>query len=334
MAFQDNSGNIIIDAVLTDLGRKRMSQGNFKVKKFALGDDEIDYTLFDASDSMGPQINIDATPLLEAFGSSYSNINYGLLNFESDDVLYIPQLDTNKLLEESVRLHPLGTGSFFIAANVQTSKKIKDSIGSNAFHLLEYSLTQNKIFVESGIQQAKGYAIPDNELARDRFILNLNLLDRYMLVSADSRFVEKILVSHPDSYFYNDQGNNLYSNFQPLKESVHTSIDSNIDNYNSFVGVAAHNKIYENETGLSTTHSVFDGPRGTIMAFNLKIVNELTSDSNSSPDRKYSIFGQTDQLVLGGSNKFDVISTSVHVQGMSSMSTLTIPIKILRYSGT
>tara|TARA_R100000808_G_C2153049_1_gene162891 strand:- start:4042 stop:5046 length:1005 start_codon:yes stop_codon:yes gene_type:complete len=334
MAFQDDSGNIILDAVLTDIGRKRMSQGNFKIKKFALGDDEIDYTLFDISNPAGDQSKIEATPLLEAFGSQYANINYGLLNFESDDVMYIPQLDTNTLLKDSTKLHPLGTGSFFLAANAETSKKIKDSLGNKQFHIVNYSLTDNKIFVESGIQEAKGYPVPDDSLGRDRFILNLNLLDRYMILSVDSRFVEKILVSSPDSYFYNDLGNNLYSNFEPLTETPHTSLDSGIDNYNSYIGVAAHNKIFQNETGLTSTYSVFGGPRGSIMAFNVKLFDELTKDSNSTADQKYSIFGQTDQLILGGSNKFDVISTSVYVQGASSMSTLTIPIKILRYSGT
>ena len=42
MAFLDNSGDIILDAVLTDLGRKRLAEGNFRITQFALGDDEID----------------------------------------------------------------------------------------------------------------------------------------------------------------------------------------------------------------------------------------------------------------------------------------------------
>ena len=46
MAFQDNSYGIVLDAVLTDVGRKRMAEGKFKVTKFAVGDDEIDYRLF------------------------------------------------------------------------------------------------------------------------------------------------------------------------------------------------------------------------------------------------------------------------------------------------
>ena len=43
MAFLDNSGDIILDAVLTDTGRMRLARGDgsFKIMKFALGDDEI-----------------------------------------------------------------------------------------------------------------------------------------------------------------------------------------------------------------------------------------------------------------------------------------------------
>ena len=45
MSFLDNCGSIVLDAILTDVGRKRMAQGTFKVSKFALGDDEVDYSL-------------------------------------------------------------------------------------------------------------------------------------------------------------------------------------------------------------------------------------------------------------------------------------------------
>ena len=38
MAFLDNSGDIILDAVLTETGRKRMSNGRFRIVKFAFGD--------------------------------------------------------------------------------------------------------------------------------------------------------------------------------------------------------------------------------------------------------------------------------------------------------
>ena len=43
MAFLDNSGDIILDAVLTDTGRFRLAKGDgsFKITRFDLGDDEI-----------------------------------------------------------------------------------------------------------------------------------------------------------------------------------------------------------------------------------------------------------------------------------------------------
>ena len=55
MAFLDNSGDIILDAVLTDTGRLRLAQGDgsFKIAKFALGDDEINYGLYDSTHSSG-----------------------------------------------------------------------------------------------------------------------------------------------------------------------------------------------------------------------------------------------------------------------------------------
>ena len=48
MGFLDHStNNIIVDAVLTDEGRKALSRndGSFQLFSFALGDDEVDYEL-------------------------------------------------------------------------------------------------------------------------------------------------------------------------------------------------------------------------------------------------------------------------------------------------
>ena len=53
MGFLDNSGDIILDAVLTDIGRKRMAEGNFRIVKYSPGDDEIDYSLYNADHTSG-----------------------------------------------------------------------------------------------------------------------------------------------------------------------------------------------------------------------------------------------------------------------------------------
>ena len=53
MAFLDSSGDIILDAVLTETGRRKMASGTFIIVKFALGDDEINYALFDLNHPSG-----------------------------------------------------------------------------------------------------------------------------------------------------------------------------------------------------------------------------------------------------------------------------------------
>ena len=48
MGFLDHStNNIIVDAVLTDIGRQALARndGSFSIYQFALGDDEVDYDI-------------------------------------------------------------------------------------------------------------------------------------------------------------------------------------------------------------------------------------------------------------------------------------------------
>ena len=71
MGFLDNSGDIILDAVLTDHGRKELSRGDgsFQITKFALGDEEIDYSLYNKTHPSGSayyDLEILQTPILES----------------------------------------------------------------------------------------------------------------------------------------------------------------------------------------------------------------------------------------------------------------------------
>tara|TARA_Y100000593_G_C4320862_1_gene343718 strand:- start:288 stop:992 length:705 start_codon:yes stop_codon:yes gene_type:complete len=71
MAYLDNT-TIIVDAILTKKGRERLAEGrdNFKITQFALGDDEIDYSLWDPTNALGTNYYgaiIENMPLLEAF---------------------------------------------------------------------------------------------------------------------------------------------------------------------------------------------------------------------------------------------------------------------------
>jgi len=97
MAFLDNSGDIILDAVLTDTGRMRLAKadGTFKITKFALADDEINYALYDKNNASGSayyDLQILQTPVLEAFTNNGSSMKSKLLSITRKDLLYLPVL--------------------------------------------------------------------------------------------------------------------------------------------------------------------------------------------------------------------------------------------------
>ena len=103
MAFLDNSGDIILDAVLTDTGRMRLARGDgsFKITKFALGDDEINYELYrnanhvdgaHASGSAYYDLEILQTPVLEAFTDNAISLKSKLMSHTNTNLLYLPIL--------------------------------------------------------------------------------------------------------------------------------------------------------------------------------------------------------------------------------------------------
>lgn len=103
MAFLDNSGDIILDAVLTDTGRYRLAKGDgsFKIAKFALGDDEIDYSLYNKNNSSGSayyDLDILQTPILEACTDNASALKSHLLSISQTDLLFLPVI---KLFQDS-----------------------------------------------------------------------------------------------------------------------------------------------------------------------------------------------------------------------------------------
>ena len=70
MGYLDNT-SITVDAILTKRGRELLSRndGSFRITQFALGDDEIDYTLFNENHPNGTQFAAEAIenmPLIEA----------------------------------------------------------------------------------------------------------------------------------------------------------------------------------------------------------------------------------------------------------------------------
>lgn len=98
MAFLNNSGDIILDAVLTDLGRLRLAQGDgtFKITQFALGDDEIDYGQYNLTTGSAYQdLDILQTPILEAITDNVSSMKSKLVTYSRTDLLHLPIMKLN-----------------------------------------------------------------------------------------------------------------------------------------------------------------------------------------------------------------------------------------------
>ena len=78
-----NNSVITVDAILTTKGRELLARndGSFQITQFALGDDEIDYTLYNPNHPSGSAYYgeaIDNMPLLEAFPSELQIMKYKL----------------------------------------------------------------------------------------------------------------------------------------------------------------------------------------------------------------------------------------------------------------
>ena len=91
MGYLDNS-SITVDAILTKRGRELLAQSHrmdpndvnnrFKITQFALGDDEIDYSLFNESHPNGTQYSAEAIenmPLIEAIPNGAHTMNSKLI---------------------------------------------------------------------------------------------------------------------------------------------------------------------------------------------------------------------------------------------------------------
>ena len=95
MGYLDNSV-ITVDAILTKVGRERLAagDGSFKITKFALSDDEIDYSLYNTNHPSGSAYYgeaIENMPMLEAFVNGSQDVKYKLITLpKGQDVL--PQI--------------------------------------------------------------------------------------------------------------------------------------------------------------------------------------------------------------------------------------------------
>jgi hypothetical protein len=174
MAFLDNSGDIILDAVLTDAGRQRLSRGNFKITKFAFGDEEINYNVFNGSHPSGSafyDLEIMQTPILEAFTNNTSLMKSKLITMTRNNILYMPIFKLNNIDNNRTETvaglggsDPLNFGNgYVVLADKNTEqdsggidKPLKAGLIRGAGTRLSGQDDTNHIAVDQGIDSTEG----------------------------------------------------------------------------------------------------------------------------------------------------------------------------------
>jgi hypothetical protein len=105
MAYLDNT-EITVDAILTKKGREKLATGEgLNITKFALGDDEIDYTLYEPAHPLGSayyDAAIKAIPVTEASPDETQVLKYRLVTLPKGTVKIpkvefgVPQISVNQ----------------------------------------------------------------------------------------------------------------------------------------------------------------------------------------------------------------------------------------------
>ncbi len=359
MAFLKTSDSIIIKATLTDEGRKLLSRGEFKISKFAFGDDEIDYELFDSKgistdDGYVPALN--SCKLLEAYGDKNKNIQFGLNSFDSGInyltqeeieiiapanlhafIMYLPILKQNNKLDVS----PTQSGSFcYLSVNDETTTKLNEI--SNFKFLTSNKLENTKIVIESGIsnidldEYSYDLSYPSKH-AREHFILKKFLLDSDYFIFVDDRFINNVHGIRRDSRFENFASGETIVNFKTDDEVPAISYESEFANYATRVLGGIPNLMFDYPPGtsISAPYSVHDGPRGSILAFNPTVNQEMKVNSTSTTDFRFTKYGKTEEIIFSELplDKFDYINTTIYIIGATTNSRITVPLRIIRYAG-
>lgn len=101
MGFLDHStNNIIVDAVLTDLGRTVLARndGTFSISRYAFADDEVDYGIIAKfGRTVGKEKIVKNTPILDANTNASLGLKYKLLSLAESDLERMPIIELTGL---------------------------------------------------------------------------------------------------------------------------------------------------------------------------------------------------------------------------------------------
>ena len=322
MAFLDNSGDIILDAVLTDAGRKRLARadGTFYVQKFAFGDDEIDYSSYDGDHASGSayfDLEILQTPILEAFTNNRSSLKSKLISISNNNLFYLPELvlnqntnrKTTQMAPESAdgaSYQPLCSGSFLISVSKDTNADLNtlDVLLGRYLNGFNPSSGDNFIRVDQGLNTTK--LDPNNSLASE-------LTEQQYMVQIDHR-LGSIVDMYPGAGQASVGSPSFIDDDQIATYFVTRNVGGYIDECQS--GELAGD---DTKTAQQPHYEVIDGPRGTKLRFGLKSSSNLQASSYL-----FETIGR--EGVTVGGKTFNVIDSTVKVTGVSTGYSIDIPV--------
>ena len=338
MAFLDNSGDIILDAVLTDSGRKRMARGNFKIVKFALGDDEIDYGLYNKNHPSGSayyDLEVLQTPILEAFTQANASLNYGLVSYARNDLLYLPTIvlntkNTASGMSNVVIKHP--TKNVILLSNdakTNSTKKVTgdmlyEDIGNRDNILSSGNPSDKFIFIETGLNGTDAPLSTSSN--QNTYLLSVGLNDNKFAVQCDKRFIDTVLGATPGAQFTLG-ATGVATLDMPLKGKNAQTAAKSLKNFKEVLVDGITSRMYPSTTGddTTTTYSSISGARGAFTGMNFQISPNISQND-------FSKYGRTAYALFDTSNLYDYIDTIVYVRGINTNIVLQLPIRIIQAS--
>jgi len=323
MAFLDNSGDIILDAVLTEEGRRRMANGNFNIAKFAFGDDEINYGLYNKSHASGSayyDLEILQTPVLQANTGINASINYGLMSFVNPNLLYMPTMRRNEKIPEAKKLRD---NIYYLAVkDGVTFPALKTGFGlDGANQLLESGDTSHGgIILETGLDTAEIAATTQN---KSNYITSNGLQDTNFAVSVDTRFIAAVLGPDARASFTNSGGaGSAVTNLTMVSVPATNSDLSRVNYASAKVRAVNNNVVYRVDDKIPDTNtSAIKGPRASVVSLNF--TTKIFSDD------AFTKHGKTGQTVASAAGTYKYIDTTVKVVSSTGL-VEQLPIRIIQ----
>lgn len=300
MGFLDNSGDIILDAVLTDTGRFRLAKGDgsFKVAKFAVGDDEIDYSKYDKNHPSGSaffDLEILQTPVFEAFTDNTANLKSKIISIPRTNLLYLPIIKLNDRFEKTA-LH--ASGAFLVAVDKDTEDTI--SVVNN--QLVDGIMLGESLNGGTYIRADQGL---DTDEITPSVTIDSDLVETQFIIEMDNRLGK------------------IASRVNGRTAKVSFVDDDNIASYFLSLGTDL-DYVLENSERETKQTQVIAGPRGTILQFMIQSSLEL----NTSDFLFEQLGGET--TIEPNATPILTIDTIVRVTGATTGYRLDIPVRYVK----